>query len=52
MVTLAQKVKAEVNMRELLERSGLPLPDVVEYGVTCIRFFYKDQKVVLIVDIE
>lgn len=40
MATLAQKIEAENRMRELLADSGLPQPDHVEYGYTCIRLFF------------
>ena len=52
MATLAQKVEAENRMRELLEASGLPQPDHVEYGYTCIRLFFKQTKQVVIIDID
>ena len=41
---LAQKIEAETRMRDLLEESGLPQPDYVEYGFTCIRLFFNDTK--------
>jgi hypothetical protein len=52
MATLAQKIKAEKRMRELLGENGLPLPDYVEYGFTCIRLFFHDTKHVVIIDID
>ena len=52
MATLAQKIRAEQRMRELLEESGLPAPDAVEYGHTCVRLFFNDPKTVLIIDID
>lgn len=52
MATLAQKIKAEKRMRDLLEESGLPQPDYVEYGYTCVRFFFCDAKQVVIIDID
>ncbi len=36
----------------MFEESGLPEPDRVEYGHTCIRFFWDETKVVLVVDID
>jgi hypothetical protein len=36
----------------LIEDSGLPLPDEVEYGTACVRFLWPDQKVVVQVDID
>jgi hypothetical protein len=52
MATLAQKIEAEKRMRDLLEENGLPQPDYVEYGFTCIRLFFNDTKHVVIVDID
>jgi hypothetical protein len=39
-------------MRELLEQGGLPQPDRVEYGFTCIRLFFERTKQVVVVDID
>jgi len=52
MAPLAQKVNAERQMRELLESGGMPQPDVVEYGDECIRLFFYESKVVVIVDLD
>jgi hypothetical protein len=52
MATLKQKIDAECKMRELLEDNGLPPPDAVEYGSTCIRLFFNATKVVVVVDID
>lgn len=52
MATLAQKIEAEQRMRQLLEDNGLPRPDRVEYGFTCIRLFFDDTKHVIIIDID
>jgi hypothetical protein len=52
MATLAQKIECEKRMRDLLEENGLPQPDFVEYGFTCIRLFYEDSKTVVIIDID
>ena len=52
MATLAQKIEAENRMRTLLEESGLPQPDHVEYGFTCIRLFFNDTKQVVVIDID
>ena len=52
MATLAQKIEAEMRMRDLLEDNGLPQPDRVEYGFTCIRLFFNDTKHVIIIDID
>jgi hypothetical protein len=50
--TLAQKIETEKRMRDLLEKSGLPQPDFVEYGFTCIRLFYTESKLVVVIDID
>ena len=52
MASLAQKIEAENRMRELLEGSGLPQPDHVEYGCTCIRLFFNQTKQVVVIDID
>ena len=33
---MAQKIEVETRMRRLLKEGGLPQPDRVEYGFTCI----------------
>jgi hypothetical protein len=52
MATLAQKIEAEKRMRDLLEENGLPQPDRVEYGFTCIRLFFERTKHVIIIGID
>lgn len=52
MSSLDEKVRAEVQVREFLENNGLRQPDAIEYGHQCIRLFYNEEKVVLIVDLE
>ena len=52
MATLAQKKKAERRMRELLESNGLPQPDEVEYGFTCIRLLWREPKLAVVIDID
>jgi hypothetical protein len=52
MASLAQKIEAEKRMRELLEENGLPEPDLVEYGFTCIRLLFNRTKQVVIIDID
>ena len=42
----------EAQVRELLAQNGLPEPDEVEYGFTCIRLYFNEPKTVLIVDID
>lgn len=52
MATLDQKIQAEIRMRELLETSGLPQPDHIEYGFACIRLFFEETKTVVVIDID
>jgi hypothetical protein len=52
MASLAQKIEAEHRMRNLLEENGLPQPDEVEYGLTCIRLFFHHTKHMIVVDID
>jgi len=52
MATLAKKIESEKRMREFLDEHGLPQPDFVEYGFTCIRLFYNSSKTVVVVDID
>jgi hypothetical protein len=52
MATLAQKIETETRMRKLLEDGGLPQPDRVEYGFTCIRLFFEETMTVVVVDID
>jgi hypothetical protein len=52
MAPLARKVDAERRMRELLETGGLPQPDEIEYGYECIRLFFYESKLVVIVDLD
>ena len=52
MASLKQKIEAERDVRELLKQNGMPQPDGVEYGYGCIRLFFDEPKVVLVVDID
>ena len=52
MAPLAQKIDAERRMRDLLESGGLPQPDAIEYGDECIRLFFNETKLVVIVDLD
>jgi len=52
MATLAQKIEAETRMRKLLEEGGMPQPDRVEYGFTCIRLFFEESMTVVVIDID
>jgi hypothetical protein len=52
MATLKQKIDAERKLRVLLRDEGLPAPDEVEYGSTCIRFLWHESKACVVVDID
>jgi hypothetical protein len=52
MATIMQQIKAEQSGRAMLEEAGLRQPDEVEYGYTCIRFFWKREKVFLVIEID
>ncbi|HEY0226490.1 MAG TPA: hypothetical protein VGC05_08840 [Mycobacterium sp.] len=52
MAPIDLKQLAERRMLALLEDSGLPLPDEVQYGTNCIRFLWLDRKVAVVVDLE
>ncbi len=52
MATLKQKVDTERRIRELIETEGLPEPSRIEYGHTCIRLFWEESKIVLVIDID
>jgi hypothetical protein len=52
MATLQEKIAAERSMRSLLADNGLPQPDEVEYGHTCIRLFWRETRHVVIVQID
>lgn len=36
----------------MLDDHGLPQPDAVEYGQTCVRLFWQEEKVVMVVQID
>ncbi len=52
MATYTQKIAAERKVRDLLESEGLPLPDRIEYGHTCIRLLWLERKLALVIDID
>ena len=52
MASLQQKIAAERDARAMLDAGGVPQPDEVQYGHTCIRLLWHEQKVVMIVDID
>ncbi|HUE28570.1 MAG TPA: hypothetical protein VMP89_17485 [Solirubrobacteraceae bacterium] len=52
MATLEQKIVAERDALDLIERYGLPEPDDVEYGCACIRLIWWEPKAALIIQID
>jgi len=52
MSTLQQKIAADVRMRDLLAEAGLPEPDEIEYGESCIRLIWHSQKTAVVIDLE
>jgi hypothetical protein len=52
MATLRQKIAAERNARTMLEDNGLPEPDEVEYGYTCIRLLWNEPKLAVVIEID
>ena len=52
MAPIDQKQLVERRFKALMEDSGLPLPDEVEYGTGCVRFLWLDRKLAVIVDLE
>ncbi|MGI9185458.1 MAG: hypothetical protein ACR2GZ_10960 [Solirubrobacteraceae bacterium] len=52
MATLKQKIRCERDARSFCEEYGLPEPDRIEYGYTCIRLFWDEPKTALVIDID
>jgi hypothetical protein len=52
MANLREKIDTEIRVREMLEDNGVPAPDEIEYGHTCIRCFWHEPKLVLVIDID
>jgi hypothetical protein len=50
--TLEAKIEAEHRLRELLRAEGLPQPDEVEYGHTCVRFLFHESKTCVVIDLD
>jgi hypothetical protein len=50
--TLEAKIEAEHRMRELLRSGGLPQPDEVQYGFTCVRFLFHESKTCVVIDLD
>ncbi len=52
MAPIDVKRQAERRFLQLIDDSGLPQPDEVEYGENCVRFIWLDRKVVVVVDLD
>jgi hypothetical protein len=52
MATLEEKIQAEMMFRRLVEHEGLPEPDHIEYGHTCIRVLWVESKLAVVIDID
>lgn len=52
MATLAQKISCEQKVRAIIERGGLPEPDEIEYGSTCIWVLWYEPKLALQIDVD
>jgi hypothetical protein len=50
--TLEAKIEAEHRMRELLRSGGMPQPDEVQYGHTCVRFLFHESKTCVVIDLD
>jgi len=51
-LTSEEKLDAEHQFREWLREYDLPEPDAVEYGFTCLRFYYKESKTCVVFDLD
>ena len=52
MATIQELEQLDRKVRELMSEQGLPAPSGVEYGFQCVRFFWHESKVALVVDLE
>ena len=50
--TSEEKLEAEHRFREFLRDYDLPEPDEVEYGFTCLRFYYNEPKACVVFDLD
>jgi hypothetical protein len=49
---LAKKIDTERRLREIVEMAEVSPPDRIEYGEQCVRFFWLEEKVVVVVDLD
>lgn len=52
MATIRQRNQVERKLRELIADNGLPEPDVIEHGFTCVRALWFDRKLAVVIDID
>lgn len=52
MATIARQIAAEHLLRTALADEGVPAPDAIEYGYTCIRALWFEPKVALVIDLD
>jgi hypothetical protein len=52
MASIEELEQLDRKVRDLLSEQGLPAPSGVEYGFQCVRFFWHDSNVALVVDLE
>jgi hypothetical protein len=52
MATLADKIRCERKILAMVADQGLPKPDEVEHGYTCIWVIWHEPKVALRIDID
>ena len=50
--TSEEKLEAEHQFRQFLRDYDLPQPDEVEYGVTCLRFYYEEPRACVVFDLD
>lgn len=43
---------AESRVLDLLDASGLPKPDTIEHGESCVRFLWSDRKVAVVIELD
>ncbi len=51
LATLQQKKAAEHDARAMLEDHGVPQPDEVEYGHSCVRLLWREERVAMVIDL-
>jgi hypothetical protein len=52
MASIEELEELERKVRELLDEQSVPAPTGVEYGFQCVRFFWHEANLALVVDLE